>query len=995
MTDNITQKTQMSLPDMMRHIQHLYHQKQMDKVFEYCDMVIEAKNNYPEVYYVKGTAYLSLSRFDEAIDNLTHCLALKPQYPRAMEGLVSAYRSTNQFDKAMEIGQQLIAIEPMNGLHYFQMGALLRRNGQYEQAATMQRRAIYLDNENYSYHAALAMALKDMRQYDEALQYAQNAILIKPDHTENLGLLATLFMETGKPEQAYQIYSAMLQRDPQNDSARINRVIMMFAAGKFKQGWDLFHERWLSDRLKPYYKPLEYPEWRGESLSGKTLRIYDEQGVGDGLMLASIIPYLLEMGAQVEYGCKAKTRDLLTRSLPDCVLNPENFCQTPDYACYIGDLPRNVRLFDSNDGLESLDPYLIPDISLAIQYRDDLAKMFPGKIMVGFSFYSKYKDFTQGSTKLMDWLPLWKDMNQVVLINLQYDDHSAEIEEFTAQTGIKIHNFPHVNNYSQIDNLASLVYALDFVVTAENTNGHIAGGLGRPCFLLLAQRCSWRWGWHKQQKWYGEHQFFRQTIQDSWLEPMQEARKAIEEHIMQLVEYRTNPNESLNKCDALLQKQEKKEALEVGRKLFMFFPTMVDAEFYYSSAQQLNDLTRDALRHFSILHQRIEYDPVLFGRMSLCHIERYEKQKAIEKCEQIIKRETDTNKYAWLFNNLSMQYMELGYLDKAEDILARATQHEPDNFNYIYNRSNLRVIQRRFRDAWNDYEKRIHTEKFQLFYRPYKIPEWKGEDLTGKKILIQSEQGVGEQVMFGQLIPMLDLSRAQKVAVTCKFKLEPIFKRSLQYEILKHGQGNEHIYADHFKYDYYLLMGSIPKMLDLFTTRTPPETPFLVPDTARVDDIAQKMKHLASGKKIIGISWYKRINRHNSFGIENFLPLAKRNDVILADLQYESTPDECDRLSQLSGNPVIRLSEVDSYNDIDGLVAMIKNCHEVVSIQNTTVHLAGGCGVKTHVLLPKTLDWRWSKGYDYGIWYPKFVKLYYQTQPNNWQHLIEQVNGLI
>jgi ADP-heptose:LPS heptosyltransferase len=115
-----------------------------------------------------------------------------------------------------------------------------------------------------------------------------------------------------------------------------------------------------------------------------------------------------------------------------------------------------------------------------------------------------------------------------------------------------------------------------------------------------------------------------------------------------------------------------------------------------------------------------------------------------------------------------------------------------------------------------------------------------------------------------------------------------------------------------------------------------------------------------------------------------------KDDLLFVNLQYGEVEQEISQAEKDLGVKIINLDSVNKHDDIDGLAAIIEACDLVISIDNTTVHLAGALGKETHVLLPYVPDWRWLLDRDDSPWYPS-VKLYRQTAVNDWGGVLERV----
>ena len=147
-------------------------------------------------------------------------------------------------------------------------------------------------------------------------------------------------------------------------------------------------------------------------------------------------------------------------------------------------------------------------------------------------------------------------------------------------------------------------------------------------------------------------------------------------------------------------------------------------------------------------------------------------------------------------------------------------------------------------------------------------------------------------------------------------------------------------------------------------------------------------------KMICGISWISKndnIGKNKSMTLEDMKDLLLLPDITFVDLQYTDTSEERAHFKQKYGVEIIKLKEIDNFNDIDGLASLIDACDKVVSVSNTTVHIAGSIGKETYLMLPKGRGrlWYWSKENQQSIWY-KSVQIIEQTNIGCWSNVIQK-----
>ena len=134
---------------------------------------------------------------------------------------------------------------------------------------------------------------------------------------------------------------------------------------------------------------------------------------------------------------------------------------------------------------------------------------------------------------------------------------------------------------------------------------------------------------------------------------------------------------------------------------------------------------------------------------------------------------------------------------------------------------------------------------------------------------------------------------------------------------------------------------------------------------------------LSDGRKVIGLSWSSRNPRYEmskSARLHDFAALLRLPGCRFIDLQYGDTQVDREAVEHDLGVPVERLADVDNTNDLDALTSLIKACDIVVTVSNTTAHLAGALGKETYVLVPSGRGrmWFWFSGRnDDNPFYPR------------------------
>ncbi len=260
------------------------------------------------------------------------------------------------------------------------------------------------------------------------------------------------------------------------------------------------------------------PKW---NLSEKNrVLLWAEQGIGDEIMFASVIPDLYSSCSKLIVKIDKRLIALFRRSFPEDIdfrVHDEAVSET-EYDAHIpmGSLPLHFR-----QTIDSFKPtargWLTACDVKASRLRRTLLSD-GSETLIGISWYST-KPRKGAEKKVMKLAQLARklDAPKVKLINLQYGDVNDELDSLQKETGIEVIQVPEINNKTDIDDLAALIMACDKVVSISNVTIHLAGALGKEAQLLLASLCDWRWGQSsKSSYWYNSVRLYRQTKIDDW-----------------------------------------------------------------------------------------------------------------------------------------------------------------------------------------------------------------------------------------------------------------------------------------------------------------------------------------------------------------------------------------------------------------------------------------------------------------------------------------------
>lgn len=332
--------------------------------------------------------------------------------------------------------------------------------------------------------------------------------------------LAALYIQTGEFEKGLTFSEQAIKIDPENRKARHNLGICQLAAKQWGVAWANYsHSVGSAERIRWSY--ADEPEWQGEI--GKTVVIYGEQGIGDEINSASMFPDAMLRAGRVIIDCDPRLTNLYKRSFPGATVYGTRKEKVLDWA------PEDHK----------------PDASISSMQLGGLfrtkAQDFPGMaylkadpervLMWRALFQTKQKpvigvSWTGGVPKtgakyrqwdLSDLLPIFRSVD-AHWVCLQYKDASAEIEAFKKKhPEIDLVQYPHATLTKDYDDTAGIVAALDQVIVMQTAVAHLAGALGKDCWVFVPKNGQWRYhGEDDYTPWYKTVRVFRQRVRGEW-----------------------------------------------------------------------------------------------------------------------------------------------------------------------------------------------------------------------------------------------------------------------------------------------------------------------------------------------------------------------------------------------------------------------------------------------------------------------------------------------
>ena len=343
---------------------------------------------------------------------------------------------------------------------------------------------------------------------------------------------ANALVEHGDLQGGIRRLEHLLAEDPGNPQAHWQLAYALLLRGRHGEAWPHFAWRWRCPSFPSRRLATLQPPWDGQSPCRRRL-IWGEQGVGDEVLFASLLPeaqaWLAGLGAEVVLLADPRLVAPLRRAMPELAIHPWG-TDLPalawDQHLPAGDLGRFLRPAATRFPAAA-SPWLRADPWRVAALRASLPAAT--ELRCGLSWRSEAT--TLGPRKSLPLATLARTLAQpgVQLVCLQYGVEAAELAALREQTGIEVLTTPSLDLRDDLDGLAALISCCDLVVSVSNATAHLSGALGRPTWLPLHQVPHWPWGLAGERSaWYPGLRLFRQRSAGCWREPLEEVRQALE-----------------------------------------------------------------------------------------------------------------------------------------------------------------------------------------------------------------------------------------------------------------------------------------------------------------------------------------------------------------------------------------------------------------------------------------------------------------------------------
>lgn len=471
----------------------------------------------------KGCLLYNVSRDQDAIACFKKALELEPNYTDALASIASCYLRIDDIKQAEKNIQKAIQIDKNHFIARQNQVAIELQKNNYEDALELANNLLRIKPDSAELYVILGKIYEKRSDVNAAKKAFEKAISLKSDLVDGMIGLANWYLKEKGAKEAIQYYENCLAEYPKLELPEIrwNLSLLQLKFGDYKKGWELYEYRWKRHGKKEVKKILSSPEWDGlQSITGKKILIYQEQGFGDQILFIRYACALKEYAKNIYVQCNSNLANIFNNIRGIEIVDSCNI--NHDFNIPICSLPLAYgRMTGNFMPLQNL-PFF--DLS-RIPSSNFLETENKKKLNIGFAF-SGNKDYPQNKQRS---IPIETFSN---LFDINANWHCLQV-------GVDESEKKYLNQYENVllwdlnfYDTARFIRELDFTVCIDTSLAHLSAAVMKKTYLLLHDESHFTWRSNiDRTDWYQSIEIIRQSYSNDWISVINKLKQKINQLI--------------------------------------------------------------------------------------------------------------------------------------------------------------------------------------------------------------------------------------------------------------------------------------------------------------------------------------------------------------------------------------------------------------------------------------------------------------------------------
>lgn len=484
------------------------------------------KPDYVEAWSNLGNLLQAQNRPQDAETAYRRAISVKPDFPDIWSNLGNLMQAQSRPQEAEDAYRRAVALKPDYAEAWSNLGVLLKAQKRMAEAEASYRRAVALRPGYAEAWSNLGVLLLEQKRLEEAETACCRAVEVAPDYADGWSNLGNLLQAKKCLQQAEAAYRRAIAARPDCADAHWNISLLLLKQGRLAEGWREQEARYDPRRKNRKMSPPPVspgssalpPQWRGEPLKDCSLLVWPEQGLGDEIQFVRYLPLLKVRGLKhLTLVCKPPLKTLFAaQGLADSVIGTDDWYPQMiaghDFWCYPLSLP--LHFGTTLENIPAPVPYLKaePDRMARWAKRLPQATLRIGLVWKGSPTHRN--DANRSLPSLTTLMPLWS-VPDIAFVSLQKGAGEDEASAPPASQPL-IHLGGEMADFADA---AAILSQLDLLICVDTAAAHLAGALGKPCWVLLPDYgADWRWLEDRADSpWYPDAmRLFRQSADGDW-----------------------------------------------------------------------------------------------------------------------------------------------------------------------------------------------------------------------------------------------------------------------------------------------------------------------------------------------------------------------------------------------------------------------------------------------------------------------------------------------
>ncbi|MGV3552610.1 tetratricopeptide repeat protein [Rhizobium sp.] len=967
---------------------------------------------------------------EQAVAMLTDVLRRNPDMASAHSAMAAVLSDLKRYGQAEAAARQALDLEPENARFWVQLGAIQNDGKRPRNAADSWERALFHDPDNADAFSNLGVNERNNGDGEIACWFGRRAVECDPAHADAWNNLGIAELEAARDDQAISAFRKAIEIRPDYADAHLALGMALLNRGDFANGLKHYEGRLGSKKLGITEGRPNLPYWKGGDPAGLKILLMAEQGFGDAFQFVRYARWLKEHGAaEVHVGCRDRIAHLLrTVDGVDGVVGEGGKLPLVDVMAYLMSMPKLTGM--QAETIPRYESYLSADPERVTRWAEWLAKRQGFRVGIVWQGNPDIKVDKGRSFPLAALEPL-SQVPAVRLIALQKGAGEEQIDALGGGFEVERPGPDFDIGPDAFADTAALMMNLDLVVTSDTAVAHLAGALGKPCWVVLKSNPEWRWlSARSDSPWYPATRLFRRVRDEVEDAPFAGVMTRLAQALANLVagdlgqRHVTAPHEGvkISTPDPAADFSAAQQAHKAGddataARLYaslLKFPRHRGTGLNMLGVIALHaDRNHRAAAFFRGAEQAGLQSPEFLTNHAIALRRTGDISGAIRNLEAAIARSATPEAHLTLANihrdacnfepslanyqaalalrpDFAKAHRGIGNLmrdmHRPQESLAafeRARVLSPKDADLILDHAHAKLFAGDFPGGFRDYEYRWQSKETRP--REFREPRWNGEQAPGKVLLVHGEQGFGDNIQFVRFIDEA-ARRVGRVVLEVRGPLTELM-RSMATErpltVIEQGQPPG-------KFDMQIPMLSLPLALGTTLDTIPAPARFRL-DPKRVT--GWKERFAGRGTRI-GLIWQgnpkARADAGRSPPFSALMPLFSLPDTQFVSLQKTDGLDQL-RRSGLADRIIAPGDALGNFLETAHAIAALDL---VISSCTATLHLAASLGVPVYGMLKYHADWRWLNEIETSPWYPS-IRLFRQPNPGDWDSVASAIRAVL